>query len=85
MINYLFLKTVSILTYPPAAAACRQVLPKSSGVSISNPTRMNTFYMQFNIKDVTLHYSIMSRNAKSYTPPLSNYELQIVLKLLKID
>lgn len=47
MISYIFLKKkVKIfVNIPPAAAACRQVLPKSSGVSISNPTRMNTSYI----------------------------------------
>lgn len=28
------------MTHPPAAAACRQVLPKSSGVSMSNPVKI---------------------------------------------
>lgn len=28
------------MSHPPAAAACRQVLPKSSGVSMSNPAQI---------------------------------------------
>lgn len=32
-------KVVGSNPYPPAAAACKQVLPKSSGVSISKPAR----------------------------------------------
>lgn len=43
--TFFFKKAKMLLTYPPAAAACRQVLPKSSGVSISNPTRMNMSYI----------------------------------------
>lgn len=32
------IKAWMLFTYPPAAAAWRQVLPKSSGVSMSKPT-----------------------------------------------
>lgn len=55
MTSDLFLKIVTVLlTYPPAAAAWRQVLPKSSAVSMSNPTRKKTFYMLYNVIDTLL-------------------------------
>lgn len=78
MTNDLFLKTVTVLlTYPPAAAAWRQVLPLSSGVSMSNPTRKKTFYMLYNVIDtlLTLQY-LVKKCQEPHTPNLKqNYEL----------
>lgn len=39
--NYTIVRQLAgMMTHPPAAAACRQVLPKSSGVSMSNPAQI---------------------------------------------
>lgn len=74
MISYFFLKKVKILsTYPPAAAACRQVLPKSSGVSISNPRKMK--YILYSITDRLLHIKYYVKKCQVSHAPQSQTKL----------